>query len=125
MVNGEPWRRAEIPAVNGHGTAAGVGRFYAGLVRGGELDGVRLVSPETVAAMTKGELTGRDVLLDQEIAWGLGVWIDHDGFGMGGLGGSLALADPALGLAEAYVTRHMAGHERAESMDAALRAALA
>jgi hypothetical protein len=34
------------------------------------------------------------------------------------------MAEPALGLAEAYVTRHLAGHERTEAMDAALRSAL-
>jgi CubicO group peptidase (beta-lactamase class C family) len=123
VVNSVSWRTAEIPAVNGHGTAAAVARFYAALLTSGELDGVRLVSPETVAAMTKGELTARDVLLGSEITWGLGVWIDHDGFGMGGLGGSLGMADPELGLAQAYVTRHLAGHERAEAMDAALRRA--
>jgi CubicO group peptidase (beta-lactamase class C family) len=124
VVNGEAWRVAEIPAVNGHGTAEGVARFYAGLLGGGELDGVRLVSPEAVAEMTRGELTARDVLLDEERTWGLGVWVDSDGFGMGGVGGSLGMADPALGVAQAYVTRHLAGHERAEAMDAALRLAL-
>jgi hypothetical protein len=74
--------------------------------------------------MTSGELTARDVLLGDEITWGLGVWVNHDGFGMGGLGGSLAMADPEIGLAQGYVTRRLAGHERAEAMDAALRAAL-
>ena len=123
-VNGEAWRRAEIPAVNGHGTAEAVARFYAGLLAGGELDGVRLVSPETVAAMSAVQLTGPDVLLEDDVTWGLGVRVDHDGFGMGGLGGSLGLADPALGLAEAYVTRRMGDHARAEAMDAAVRAAL-
>ena len=124
MVNGTRWRAAEIPAVNGHGTAIAVARFYAGLIGGGELDGVRLVSSDTVAAMTAGELTAHDVVLDEEITWGLGVWVQTDGFRMGGLGGSLGMADPALGVAEAYVTRHLAGHERAEAVDAALRAAL-
>jgi hypothetical protein len=69
-------------------------------------------------------LTARDVLLGSEITWGLGVWVDRDGFGMGGLGGSLGMADPELGLAQGYVTRHLAGHERAEAMDGALRSAL-
>lgn len=125
VVNGEAWRGAEIPAVNGHGTARGVARFFAGLLAGGELDGVRLVAPETVSAMSAGELTAHDVLLEDHVTWGLGVMVDHDGYGMGGLGGSLGLADPALGLAEAYVTRHMGDHRRAEEMDAAVRAALA
>ncbi len=74
--------------------------------------------------MTRGELTARDVLLDAERTWGLGVWVDSDGFGMGGIGGSLGMADPALGVAQAYATRHFAGHERREAMDAALGLAL-
>ena len=72
--------------MNGHGTAEAVARFYAGLLGGGELDGVRLVSQEMVVEMTRGELTARDVLLDEERTWGLGVWVDTDGFGMGGIG---------------------------------------
>ena len=125
VVNSERWRRAEIPAVNGHGTAAGIARFYAGLVGKGELDGVRLVSSKTVAAMTKGELTARDPIVGEELTWGLGLWVDDDGFGMGGLGGSLGIGDPAHGLAEAYVTRRLAGHDRFASLDAALRSSLA
>jgi CubicO group peptidase (beta-lactamase class C family) len=125
VVNGEAWRRAEVPAINGHGSARAVARFFAGLLAGGELDGVRLLAPETVAAMTAGELTAVDVVLGEEVTWGLGVWIDVDGYGMGGLGGSLGMADPVLGLAEAYVTRQLGDHARAEALDAAVRAALA
>ena len=49
--------------------------------------------------------------------------VDDDGYGMGGLGGSLGLADPALALAESYVTCQMGSHDRADAMDAAVRAA--
>ena len=38
IVNGDRWRAAEIPAVDGHGSAIAVARFYAGLVAGCELD---------------------------------------------------------------------------------------
>jgi CubicO group peptidase (beta-lactamase class C family) len=124
VVNSRAWRAAEIPAVNGHGTADAVARFYAGLVNGGELDGTRLVSPAVVDAMTAGEMTAFDLLLEEEVTWGLGVGVDEDGYGMGGLGGSIGLADPKLGLAEAYVTREMGTHDRADAMDAAVRAAL-
>ena len=123
-VNGDAWRAAEVPAINGHGTAAAIARFYSGLVAGGELDDIRLVSPETVSAMSAGELTAHDLLLEEEMTWGLGVWIDHDGYGMGGRGGSLGMADPALGLAEAYVTRLMGDHGRSEAMNAAVRVTL-
>lgn len=125
VVNSRAWRAAEIPAVNGHGTAMAVARFYAGLLNGGELDGVRLASPDITAAMSLGELTAVDLLLQEQVTWGLGVGVDRDGFRMGGLGGSLGLADPALSLAEAYLTRQMGTHDRAEAMDAAVRSALA
>jgi CubicO group peptidase (beta-lactamase class C family) len=39
----------EIPSGNGTATARGLARAYAALAMGGELDGVRLMSPETVA----------------------------------------------------------------------------
>ena len=125
VVNGERWRAAEIPAVNGHGNALAVARFYAGLLAGGQLDGVRVLSPGIVETMTAGEMTGPDLVFEDEVTWGLGVIVDSDGYGMGGLGGSLGWADPRLGLAEAYVTRSMRDHARSEAMDAAMRAALA
>lgn len=125
VVNGEAWRRAEIAAVNAHATATGLARFFAGLLAGGTLEGVRLVDPRTIAAMSAGELTAYDRLLGEEVTWGLGVWVDPDGWGMGGIGGSLAMCDPGLGLAEAYVTREMGTHDRLDAIDAALRAAIA
>jgi CubicO group peptidase (beta-lactamase class C family) len=84
----------EIPAVNGHGTADAIARFYAGLLSGGELDGVRIVAAQTVAAMTVGEMRAHDPVIDNDVMWGLGVWVDQDGYGMGGVGGSLAMANP-------------------------------
>jgi CubicO group peptidase (beta-lactamase class C family) len=125
VVNSARGRAAEIPAVNGHGNAVAVARFYAGLLAGGQLGGIRLFSQDIVEAMTAGELTGPDLVFEDERTWGLGVAIDSDGYGMGGLGGSLGWADPQLGLAEAYVTRWMRDHQRAEAMDAAIRAVLA
>jgi CubicO group peptidase (beta-lactamase class C family) len=125
VVNGEAWRRAEIPAINGHASAVGVARFFEGLRAGGALDGVRLVAQATVAAMSAGERRAHDELIGDEMCWGLGVWVDHDGWGMGGTGGSLGMTDPALGLAEAYVTRQIGTHDRAEALDVALREAIA
>jgi hypothetical protein len=75
--------RTEIPAVNGHGTAHAVARFYAGLLNGGELDGVRLVGEDIIEAMTAGEMTALDVLLEEPVTWGRGVAVEADGYGMG------------------------------------------
>ena len=122
VVNSVAWRAAEIPAVNGHGTAMSIARFYAGLLGGGSLEGRRLVSETTVAAMRVGEMSGRDLVMDDDFTWGLGVAIEPDGFGMGGIGGSLGWADPDLGgFAYGYATRAMADHDRALAVDAALR----
>jgi CubicO group peptidase (beta-lactamase class C family) len=116
VVNSTAWRTAEIPAVNGHGTAMALARFFA------ELD--QLLSPETLRAMVAGEMTAHDPVVGDEMTWGLGVWVEPDGYGMGGIGGSFAMADPELGLAEAYVTPVMGSHDRADSVDAALREVL-
>ena len=56
VLNGERWRRAEVPAVNGHGTARAVAGFYVALAHGdllgpgllGELASGRGVEPELV-----------------------------------------------------------------------------
>ena len=47
---------AEIPASNGIGTARGLARMYAALI--GEVDGVRLFTPETRAAAARSRRPG-------------------------------------------------------------------
>jgi CubicO group peptidase (beta-lactamase class C family) len=49
LVNSREWRAAEIPAANGHGTARSLARLYGALARGGELDGVRVMSKDQIA----------------------------------------------------------------------------
>jgi CubicO group peptidase (beta-lactamase class C family) len=123
VVNSSAWRRAEVPAVNAHATARGLARFYAGLLGGGELDGVRVLERETVEAMTSAQATGPDRWLGEEATWGFGVGLYEGGWGMGGIGGSIGWADPARGLAWAYVTTRMGDFERALAVERALIAA--
>jgi CubicO group peptidase (beta-lactamase class C family) len=125
VVNGPAWRAAEIPAVNGHGTALALARFYAGLGAGGTLDGIRLLSPELVAELVRPQLVGPDRVLGREVAWGLGVQVDLEegGFGMGGLGGNLGWWGEE-GYAIGYVTRRLGGHDRAQAVDTAVREVL-
>ncbi|MCC7364665.1 MAG: beta-lactamase family protein [Dehalococcoidia bacterium] len=113
VVNSPAWRAAEIPAINGHGTARGVARLYAGLAAGGELDGRRILSESLVREMTSIQCDGEDVLLGRRQAWGLGVQVDPDGFGMGGLGGALGWGNAEYGFTFGYVTRQMGSHDRA------------
>src|SRR6266478_356147 len=48
-VNSREWRGAEIPAANGHTTGRALARLYGALARGGEVDGVRVMSAAQIA----------------------------------------------------------------------------
>src|SRR5262245_35400641 len=70
--NSSAHRRAEIPAINGHGTALALARIYGALARGGELDGARVLSRAGVERARELQAEGRDALLDQPLRMGLG-----------------------------------------------------
>jgi CubicO group peptidase (beta-lactamase class C family) len=129
VVNSAAYRSALVPAVSGHATARAIARFYAGLAQGGELDGVRLFRSETVEEMLRPQAVGRDVVLEDDVAWGLGLHArDHEGyFGMGGIGGfaGFGLQRDGVALGYGYVTRVLGGHERADACEAPLESCLA
>lgn len=115
------WRRAEIPAVNGHGTARAVARFYAALT--GRLD-VPLLPEDAGHELLTPVATGHDALLDREVTWGLGVQFEDSYVGMGGLGGSDGFADTRRGYSFGYVTRRLADHDRAVALSDTVAAVL-
>ena len=115
VVNGRRWRRAEVPAVNGHGTARAVAGLYAALHQG------RLLARETVDLMAAVAADGPDVVLGDDRRWGLGVAVEDDGWGMGGVGGSLGWWSEEGGYALGFVTGEIAGHERAGRLEDAVR----
>ncbi|MBA3764278.1 MAG: beta-lactamase family protein [Actinobacteria bacterium] len=123
-VNGPAWRRAEIPAVNGHGSARAVARFYAALSEGGTLGGVRLVGDVMAREMAAVQCSGTDVLVGPGMSWGLGVGVEESGFGMGGLGGSYGGGDLARRFGFAYVTATMADHDRVDLVADAFEACI-
>ena len=47
-VGTDAWLRADIPAGNRHGNARSVARIQSIVSNGGEVDGVRLLSPRTI-----------------------------------------------------------------------------
>lgn len=120
IVNSEAWRHAEVPAINGHGTARGVATFYESLRR--PLPGdTALLSREVVAEAIRPQRQGPDLVLGQEVAWGLGFRVFEDGsFGMGGLGGAVGIANPKKGYSFGYVTNRVADHTRADLVEQAL-----
>ncbi|MGB2570422.1 serine hydrolase domain-containing protein [Micromonospora citrea] len=125
VVNSPLWRGAQVPAVNLHATASGLARLYAGLLAGGTLDGVRLFGPDLVAEATRTQYDGPDLLLDRRTCWTLGMQREEDGsWGMGGIGGSSAWADPERGYVFAYATARLADHDRVEELVEALHSCL-
>ena len=116
VVNGPAWRAAEVPAVNGHGTARAVAGLYAALLQG------RLLSAALLEEATRVQCSGRDLVMGSDNAWGLGFGIDPDGFGMGGLGGSVGWACPDGRYAFGFVTGSVGTHERATTLENAVRA---
>jgi CubicO group peptidase (beta-lactamase class C family) len=109
VVQGEiPLLDAEIPSANGAATARALARMYGAIANGGQIDGTRFLSPELVASLTGRRSLRLDHNLVLPLSFHLGY---HDigvpgvllGFGHAGLGGSLGWADPASGLAFAFV----------------------
>ena len=137
-VNTRAWRAAELPAVNGHGTARGLARLYGALACDGTLDGERVLSREQIARATREEAKGLDaVLAPMHSRFGLGFMLTQPmipfgpnprSFGHPGAGGSIAFADPDAQLGFAYTMNQMqvglGGDARGFALIGALYAAL-
>ncbi len=116
MINSPAWRRAEIPAANGHTNARALARFYGALACGGELDGVRILSPVQVERCYAEEASGIDAVLSVPMRFGLGYRLTQPAapygpnphtFGHTGAGGSLGFADPDARIGFAYTMNQM------------------
>jgi CubicO group peptidase (beta-lactamase class C family) len=107
--NGAETLAASIPAANGLFTARSLARLYAVLANGGTLDGVQLLSPETLAeALTVQPAPPGRVVIPFDMRWRLGYHaaftsrgVPARAFGHFGFGGSGAWADPRRNLAVA------------------------
>lgn len=115
VINSARFRAAEVPAINGHGSARGIAQMYVELVAG------RILSADLVSEMTSPQGSGTDQVMGHEASWGLGVAVDDDGFGMGGTGGHYGGWSRVGGYAFAFVTSVMGTHERGERIEAVLR----
>jgi CubicO group peptidase (beta-lactamase class C family) len=115
LANTSAWRDAELPAMNLHATADGIARVFAAVANGGELNGVKLLSPAAIEAMTKVQCDRTDLLLGFAVPWARGVAFNATGafganpnaFGHTGWGGSFGYADPASGVGAAYTMNRM------------------
>jgi CubicO group peptidase (beta-lactamase class C family) len=113
------WRGAELPAVNGHGTARANARLYGSLACGGALDGYRVLEAATIARARMERSYGADAILGVSTRFGLGFMLtqpeasfgpNEGAFGHPGMGGSLGFADPAARIGFGYVTNMLGPH---------------
>jgi CubicO group peptidase (beta-lactamase class C family) len=108
---GAGWRRAELPASNGHADAASLARLMGALATDGALDGRPLLSRQVIAEASRERIAGPDLVMPYTMSWGAGFMRNTasmygpnpDSFGHSGWGGSCAFADPRRGVAMAYV----------------------
>ena len=103
---------ADIPA-GGKTSARAIARVYAAML--GEVDGVRLISPERLREATTVAMRGNDEVFGMPTSWALGYAIgglgtanDSDSvFGVGGAGGSFAFGDTSTGIAFAVTKNRL------------------
>jgi CubicO group peptidase (beta-lactamase class C family) len=125
-------RKACLPSVNGHFTARALAKMYAALANDGSIDGGTLVSPDRIPYMNRVMTDNTDIVLGRRVRRGIGFVLggEVDGivgpmgsrptaFGHGGAGGSMAFADPEVGLAIAVTLNKMMmvpGQNRAQEI---------
>ena len=107
---------ASIPAANGFFSARSLARMYAMIAGRGTLDGVTLLSPETVTEMSVVRSYRPDLVLVMPMRWHYGYHVVgttrgrvDKAFGHFGFGGSGGWADPSRDLAVAMVCNRGSG----------------
>lgn len=112
----EAWRKAEIPAANGHGNARAVARLQAPLACGGSAFGVDLFSRATAESVMQERISGVDLVLAVPMAFGLGFGLNSSEVPLspnanvcywGGWGGSSVLVDQDASLSASFVMNKM------------------
>lgn len=122
VFNRRKFRQAVIPAIGISTTAYQLARFYQMLLRGGELDGVRVLDEKTIAEARRPSSDGEvDAFIKRPVRWAQGFQLGGPGsdprdvsrslgarsstlaFGHGGNASCAAWADPTRRLAFAYV----------------------
>lgn len=110
------WRRADIGGANGHGNARSVARAQSVIVNGGEVDGVRLLSKDTIDLIFKEQSNGTDLVLGVPIRFGIGYGLEvseqpYIPVGRvcfwGGWGGSVIVNDVERNLTISYMMNRM------------------
>jgi CubicO group peptidase (beta-lactamase class C family) len=116
-ANTPGWRNADIGAANGHANARSVARVMSVIPRGGEVDGIKLLSPQTIDLIFREQSNGVDLVLGVPLRFGIGYGLpladtipyipDGKICFWGGWGGSLIIMDTDRRLTIAYMMNKM------------------
>jgi len=107
-MNSADFRQAEMPALNGHGTARAVARLYGNINE--------LLSTSVIDEATRTHSLGPDEVLKSITRFGLGfqlyqeeapIGIRDGSFGHSGAGGSMAFYDPESKIGFCYAMNQM------------------
>jgi CubicO group peptidase (beta-lactamase class C family) len=112
-----PWRRADLGGCNGHGNAHSVALVQSILACGGEVQGVRFMSPAGCERAFEIQADGIDLVMPMHLRWGMGYCIGTPLFKAeygqriearrvacwGGSGGSWVMVDLDARMTVAYV----------------------
>lgn len=137
-ANTPQWRRADIGAANGHGNARSVARILSVISRGGEVDDIRLLRPETIDLIFREQSNGPDVVLGAPLRFGIGYGLpqaetipylpDERICFWGGWGGSVIIMDLGRRMTISYMMNKMGpgvvGSERTEAYVRAVYSAI-
>lgn len=117
VINSTAFRTAPVMSFGCHATAAGIARVYAALANGGELDGVQLLSRDSVTRLqTQQWEEEADGTYERPYRMAMGFfknkpgWVpmgpNREAFGHHGLGGPLAFVDQERNLAFAATSNY-------------------
>jgi CubicO group peptidase (beta-lactamase class C family) len=110
------WRRAEIPAGNGHGNARSVVKVQTLIANGGSAFGKRILSKEGCDRVFDEQTNGQDLVLGMPVRFGMGYGLNSAEFPLGpnphtcfwgGWGGSLVIIDTDARVCFSYVMNKM------------------
>ncbi|KIW90426.1 uncharacterized protein Z519_09071 [Cladophialophora bantiana CBS 173.52] len=114
------WRRADMAAVNGHANARALNRILRAIPNGGTVDGVKLLSPETIELIFREQANGTDLVIGMPLRFGIGYglgggctaqtvpWLPTEKMCFwGGWGGSLEIMDCHRNVTFTYVMNKM------------------
>lgn len=120
LCNSRDWRTVSVAGANGHGNARSVARVQSVVSHGGEVDGVRLLSGETLGRIFEVQAEGTDLVLMQPVRFGIGYALPEPAAAPAvpegrvcwwtGYGGSIVVNDLDHRVTFAYAMNKMENH---------------